>query len=402
MRNNLDAVEKIYSALGSPSKSLPSILVIGSNGKGTTAALIAAGLEMAGISSGLYTSPHLIHVEERIHINGYQINYSKFDWALEKIRETVEKEKLGKPTYFEATYLAAMLLFKHEKIASFVTEAGLGGRLDATRLSDPRTSVLTSLSLEHTQILGSSLEEIAHEKISAVPSKSALIYFEEYGTMNAIRSAGQRGVTLVPAQKIISQYCQNQIKGIAADLAYSALCIDYPEIEWKSYIMDAVKRLYWPARLEKRELIANNGAACPWWIDAAHNPAGMKMAAAWIHDSTFKRRCFIIGSSLRNDIHEHLKPISECFCDKDIVIIVEPKSGRNAPTSIKDIKDIFTQQCKGREINYVSAKCPNDALEIAKKLIEKAEIDLVASLGSLYLQGDLLAAAKIKIEGRLW
>ena len=151
------------AALGYPDKQFASIHAAGTNGKGSVCTKIAKALELSGKKVGLYTSPHLSCFRERIRINGCMISEQSIEKLLPHIFEIVEKENIP-ATFFEITTMLALLYFSQKKVDIAVLETGLGGRLDATNIVTPLLSIITSISMEHTEILGNSIESIAREK----------------------------------------------------------------------------------------------------------------------------------------------------------------------------------------------------------------------------------------------
>ena len=148
----LDRVNAALEALGRPDKSMDCIHVAGSNGKGSACAHIVAGLVRAGYKVGLFSSPHLIQIEERVRVDGKSISSEEFDNALEHVKD------LGHDlTFFEITYLVSLIACRDAGVAIMVLETGLGGRLDATRSADVVGCLVTSISLEHSDILGDTM-----------------------------------------------------------------------------------------------------------------------------------------------------------------------------------------------------------------------------------------------------
>ena len=164
IRLGLDSCRRILETLGSPHRTTPVVLVAGTNGKGSTAALLAAMATVAGYRTGLYTSPHLEQVEERIRVNGAAISPSDLIRCLEQVLAAAGTSNDAPPTYFEALTIAALLHFAAESVDLAVLEVGLGGRLDATNVCEPELSVIAEIALDHQAHLGESLGEIAAEK----------------------------------------------------------------------------------------------------------------------------------------------------------------------------------------------------------------------------------------------
>ncbi|HYB54129.1 MAG TPA: Mur ligase family protein, partial [Thermoanaerobaculia bacterium] len=150
--------------LGRPERRVTTVLIAGTNGKGSTAATLSAIAAEAGIRAGLYTSPHLVRVTERFRLDERDVTEEELDAALAKVFEAADQAPGIPVTYFEALTAAAFLLFAERSLDLSILEVGMGGRLDATNLSSPRLSVVTSISLDHTAELGPTVGAIAREK----------------------------------------------------------------------------------------------------------------------------------------------------------------------------------------------------------------------------------------------
>jgi dihydrofolate synthase/folylpolyglutamate synthase len=181
IRLGLERIRELLVRLGDPQLAVPVVLVAGTNGKGSTAALLAAIATAAGYHTGLYTSPHLQSVRERIRVDGVSISEPGLSAALERVLGA------GTATYFEALTAAALVEFERREVELAVLEVGLGGRLDATNVADPVLSLITEIALDHQEHLGATLAEIAREKagilrprvpalawVSAPPARQAL------------------------------------------------------------------------------------------------------------------------------------------------------------------------------------------------------------------------------------
>jgi len=165
---DLGRMVELMAALGNPQNQYPVIHVAGTKGKGSTSAMIANVLQTAGYKVGLYTSPHLIDFTERIQVNHEAVSHQRLAEIVDELKPEVEK--IEKLTTFELTTAAAFLHFAQEKVGIGVIEVGLGGRLDATNVVDPLVSVITSLSMDHMNVLGDTLEKIAAEKGGIIKS----------------------------------------------------------------------------------------------------------------------------------------------------------------------------------------------------------------------------------------
>ncbi|MGD2113480.1 MAG: Mur ligase family protein, partial [Acidobacteriota bacterium] len=164
VRLGLDRIRTLLAALGNPQADLPAVLVAGTNGKGTVAALLSSFAGAARYTVGLYTSPHLETVEERFRLNGDAIPPERLAGLIERVLATADRHLEEPPTYFEALTACALLWLAEERVDLAVLEVGLGGRFDATNAVEPVLSVITPIDLDHREHLGSTLEEIAREK----------------------------------------------------------------------------------------------------------------------------------------------------------------------------------------------------------------------------------------------
>jgi len=178
IRLGLEATRALLAALGDPQLRFPSVLVAGTNGKGSTAALLAAILQAAGLRAGLYTSPHLVRIEERIRIGERLITPGEFRRGLSRLRETIDgllaSGRLeNPPTFFEVLTALAISHFARKKVDIAVLEVGMGGRFDATNAVTPLVSVITTIARDHQKYLGSTLGRIAYEKAGIIKPGAA-------------------------------------------------------------------------------------------------------------------------------------------------------------------------------------------------------------------------------------
>ncbi|MEG1594322.1 MAG: Mur ligase family protein [Oscillibacter sp.] len=160
-RPGLRRMRELLTKLGNPQQQLKFVHIAGTNGKGSTAAMLAAVLRQAGYRTGLYTSPHLLRYEERFQIDGREVSQADFTAATARVKAEADTMEDG-PTQFELLTCVALCIFQAAHCAIVVLEVGLGGRLDATNvISVPEVAVITRIGLEHTEILGDTVEEIA-------------------------------------------------------------------------------------------------------------------------------------------------------------------------------------------------------------------------------------------------
>jgi dihydrofolate synthase/folylpolyglutamate synthase len=299
----LERARAILTALGDPQHRFPAVLVAGTNGKGSTSALLDSMARAAGHKIGLYTSPHLEEVEERLRIGGRTIEPGRFGGLLAWIVEVAERETGVPPTYFEAVTLAAFQWFAEEEIDLAVVEVGLGGRLDATNLCDPVLAVITPIGFDHQEFLGDTLAAIAREKAGILrPGRPALAWIEEPEPAEAIRAAaGEIGADLrfaseeVVIEKIeplgwtgqrirltapVRRYeLQLSLLGEhqAKNLGLAVRAAEILEIEADA-IAEGAASCRWPGRLEAIEMPDGRRVL----LDAAHNPAGAEVLAGFL------------------------------------------------------------------------------------------------------------------------
>ena len=186
---DLAHMRRLAEALGNPQRKLQSVLIAGTNGKGSTAATLASIVQAAGYRTGLYTSPHLLRVNERIQINQEPISDAEFAVIYDRVErcahELVERGELPwHPSFFEMLTAMAFEYFASAGVELAVLEVGLGGRLDATNIVDPLISVITDIDFDHQNFLGNTLPEIAHEKAGILRPKGTVVLLPQHPMVN--------------------------------------------------------------------------------------------------------------------------------------------------------------------------------------------------------------------------
>ena len=299
VRLGLETTHRVLGALGHPQRSFPSVLIAGTNGKGSTAALLAAMTSAAGYRTGLYTSPHLESVEERIRIDGQVVPGERLSEELIRVVERAERALGHLPTYFEALTTTAFQIFSDQGVDLAVLEVGLGGRLDATNASEPVLSLITEIGLEHREILGQTLESIAHEKAGILRRGGpAVAWTERRAVRETLEQAahelaaelaigpevvelsiaeesgwrGQRVDLRTPLgnyELAISLLGRHQAENLAlAVLGAEQLA----RLGWRGLdrtaIVEGAAACRWPGRLERVAMPDGGGVL----LDAAHNP----------------------------------------------------------------------------------------------------------------------------------
>src|SRR5262249_43695489 len=181
----------LLEALEHPEKKFPAVLIAGTNGKGSTAATLASILQASGYKTGLYTSPHLVRINERIRIHGIAINDDDFARTHDLVDRTAERlvteaELPWHPSFFEMLTAIAFESFARARIDIAVLEVGMGGRLDATNVVEPRLSVITDISLDHQKFLGETLEQIAREKAGIIRPRGVVVTLPQMREANDV------------------------------------------------------------------------------------------------------------------------------------------------------------------------------------------------------------------------
>lgn len=412
MRRSLEEVSILLARLEMPQMKFPSIHVAGSNGKGTTCVILANALTLSGRSCGLFSSPHLCFVEERVRIDGLPISSEQFDRALAEIRQVTKIKPVTEPSYYEATFLVAMLAFASAGVDRAVIETGLGGRLDATRLCSADCCVLTDIALEHTDVLGETLADIAREKAAiarpGVPFVAKWTYDRQAREVIHEAVADQKdGCWWRPDRDMPVPFSEmgeknrpinpaalpsnwSPYKAEAAKLAQLALHGIFLS-DAANLVESAMAHTVWPGRVHWLE---HRGV--PVLLDAAHNASGMRkfcdqLLAEMEDDKSPTPGCIILGSTPQADMVGFINPLVKLAFRGEIqkIFITEPQGGRRNAVSGKVLKKEFTDQ----GITVVEViESPEKALESAISwCIEDGGTPLLG-VGSLYLLGNLLTA----------
>jgi len=395
MRFGLEAITELLMRLGSPQNSYKTILIAGTNGKGSTAAMTASILHSAGYKVGLYTSPHLIDVRERIVINGEKITKREFSQAVANV-----KSKLKQPvTYFEFLTAASFIYFQRQQVDIAVLEVGLGGRLDATNVCKPIVSVITNIGFDHTAYLGSSLTAIAREKagiikhngvcITAAKQKQVLEVLNSVCLDRRAKLYCLGSDIRIKRQKdglLTYQGIQRNLKNLQIPLkgrhqcSNAALALATVELCGKNgfqvddeAISSGLKNTHWEARLE---ILQNN----PLFIlDGAHNPAGIRvLCQALKRDFSYRRLIFIFGALADKDYREMLRLIAPL---SPRIILTQLKTRRAVP--VDDMARVLNKM----EYPVIVTENVGKAIERAQALADRQ--DLICAAGSLYLAGEV-------------
>jgi len=282
MRFGLSRVERALQALGHPERAAPVLHVAGTNGKGSTCAMAAASLRAAGLRVGLYTSPHLVAFNERIQVDGAPLSDADLAAAVEAVRAASPWHEAGAPedrlTYFEVATLAAFVHLARARVDVAVVEVGLGGRLDATNAVAPAVTAVARIGLDHTQLLGETVEAVAREKAGIFkPGVPAVIHaWQPPGVRELLAAEAARvgaPLTVAPAGwsgplALLGPHQQGNA-GLAAAALRALRAAGLPVGE--EAIAEGLATARWPGRLERVGEVL---------LDGAHNPDGAAALAA--------------------------------------------------------------------------------------------------------------------------
>ncbi len=358
----------LVAALGNPERCFPSVLIAGTNGKGSTAATLAAILQAAGYRCGLYTSPHLVRVNERVRINGEPIGDEEFARLYFRVddcaQELVKQGRLpGHPSFFETLTALAFAAFAAARVDVAVLEVGMGGRLDATNVVEPMISVITDISLDHTEWLGETIPEIAREKAGILRENGVLITLPQHPEAN--QAIGEAAVALdvrgvnaaeyvpapgaVPRSGLRNRYSvtvlgesievdsplagAHQRRNIALAVAAAAELSNHHGYRiTPAQIAKGIRQTKWPGRLEQVPMPDRAGLL----LDVAHNPAGawaLRSALSALEEESGRpaQRLLIFGCMKDKAIGEMAQILFPLF---DRVIAVPVLSPRSAAPQV--------------------------------------------------------------------
>ena len=285
MALGLTRIEAMLERLARPDRQFPCVVVAGSDGKGSTSAMLAALLREAGLLVGHYTSPHLVETRERVRVGATCVTADVLDDALARVQAGAQDLE---PTPFEALTAAALLAFADAKVAIAVLEVGLGGRLDAVNATEPIVSVVTHLSHDHTAILGKTLQQIAWEKTAVARDGRILVAAQAVLVKNALRKHG-----LTPRLLLVGQHAKIETRGLVGANWQQAGVIAGPVLPGP---LDVELALPGAHQLENAALalLAYQGVA-EWFEQAGRDLPGIDEVIAALADSDWPCRAEIVA-----------------------------------------------------------------------------------------------------------
>lgn len=405
----LDNIRRLLELSGHPESAFSSVIVGGTNGKGSVAAMLEAMLEATGIRAGMFTSPHLVRPNERIRVAGSDIDDASLDRILLQLRGRIEAGlRDGRletsPSFFEVIAAAALVTFRERAVRAAVLEVGLGGRLDATNAVPADVAVVVSVDLDHTKTLGGTVEKIAAEKAGIVKLGKPLISgaVRQRAIDVLRRRAAQQRATWVDARVAVRLDSAEDASSISLSTANER----YPDLELSlpgrhqidnarvalaayeclaaqmgvSPDPDAVRRglrrVRWAGRLQW----TTHSSGRRLLFDGAHNPAGARVLARYLRSTRLPRPLLLFGAVHGKLLDDMIRPLAPLISG---VIVTRPDVRRAADP--EEVAEVLRRHVA--EVRLLTE--PGEALAAAVESTGPDEYVLIS--GSLYLIGQLMA-----------
>ena len=402
MKLGLDDISKLLSELGKPAVATLKVQVAGTNGKGSVCAFLNSICLKAGIKTGLYTSPHLISITERIKINGVDIEENEFAAIARVVRDTaeslVEKGDLGSvPTFFEQVTAIALIAFARHGVELIILETGLGGRLDATTAANAEIAAITRIDYDHQEYLGETLREIAAEKAAIIHEGSKVVIGDQPPEAMGVIIARCANLGIRPrlVDEVRTELCRDD----SLNFVFETLKARYENIELglagkhqienakiavllaealqadfnirPTDIIEGLRQASHPGRLEFRDRFL---------FDGAHNLAGARALRAYIDEFIDRPITMIFGAMKDKDIAGIATAL---FTKADKLILTQPENPRALlPTEL----EAFVKERSEIE-NVFTSRPVKSALQLAREVTPDNGVIVVT--GSLYLVGEV-------------
>ncbi|HTX15485.1 MAG TPA: folylpolyglutamate synthase/dihydrofolate synthase family protein [Candidatus Baltobacteraceae bacterium] len=405
----LENIRILAEALGSPHRAVPCAHIAGTNGKGSTASMLDSILRAAGLRTGLYTSPHLERINERIRIDGSDISDDDFAASWTRVQATIEAllasgKLAAHPTYFECVTAMAFVAFTAAEVDFAVYEVGLGGRLDSTNIVKPAVAVITSIDFDHEDFLGHSIEKIASEKAGIIKSGAWVASSAEKPEARAViaqrcKEVDARLVEIDAAWRIEAmEVSGGRYRAVVAPVHSQKMLAIEPPLAGRFQIRNAlaaataarllgerglpiddaaiesgIRSARWPGRLER---LAERPAV---YLDGTHNPSGARELMKFWEDNFKGRRIVLVYGAMRDKAVDEIAGL--LFPAVDFVILTEPRQPRAISAPL--LAEMTSHLAK----KSIVVRDPGEALERAIEMAGPE--DAVFATGSLYLVGDL-------------
>jgi dihydrofolate synthase / folylpolyglutamate synthase len=424
MRVLLEAVEH-------PEKKFPSVLIAGTNGKGSTAATLASILVASGYKTGLYTSPHLVRINERIRINGAAIGDNEFALIHDLVDRTAERlvtesELPWHPSFFETLTAIAFEYFARERIDIAVLEVGMGGRLDATNVVEPRLSVIADIALDHQNFLGETLTEIAREKVGILRPHTPVVTLPQTPEANdvignSILELDAKAISAVPyvppvspnsAQYLVpssqekagyvSRYPlqvlgkeitietplvgRHQLRNLALAIAAAEELshAQFPAIT-AATIEAGIRLTRWPGRFQVLPVTADHPEVV---FDVAHNPAGAWALRSTLSTAYEERQPVFVFGAMRDKAIREIAEILFPLADRVIATHVEnPRAA-----TVAEIREAASRVAVDID------EAPDVPGALAQARAVAGTRGLVVVTGSIYIVGEAMRTLGVRIE----
>jgi len=361
----LDNCSKMLQRLNNPQKNFSSIHVAGTNGKGSLCAHLSAIGSKNKVLIGFFSSPHLITVEERIRVDGRPVSAEIFDKCLLSVYKASLMKPIIQPTFFEITFLTSLLAFSEAEVDIAIIETGLGGRLDCTRLVEAEICAITTISKDHSEILGDTLVKIASEKAAIYRQNKPLfsLYHPDQNVREVfIKTAGRDLIWFNPKSKNAWEISKEFAIIIADHLGWS---IENYELNWLGRSEDNITWI--------------PGVRCR--VSAAHNIESIENELNLLEDEVV----MIIGMSSKLNLQETLSP----FIGREKIvhtIITEPQNSRKPPVTTEEIQNQL-KQFNYKKLEQINN--PSEALLRAEKIAKESNCSVLI-IGSIYLVGEIM------------
>lgn len=404
-KNKPENTMELIRRLGHPERSMKVIHVAGTNGKGSVCAFLSSMLTEGGKRTGLFTSPHLVKINERFQINNEPVSDEIFLNAYERVMKLVEemqKDGFYHPAYFELLFAIGMVIFEEAQVEYLILETGLGGRLDATNIVEkPIVTVITSISLDHTEILGDTIEEIAGEKAGIIKQNIPIVYDgrEKRAEKVILQKAKEQNAKAVPLDEeklSIQGSTDHSVDYVFDNPAYKGHLITVPylapyqvrnsalallameEIDPQHEIsletrLQAIRDTRWQGRME---------TVLPGVIvDGAHNEDGVHEFVRTLRQVGSSRRIVMLFSAVvEKNYEEMVHTICETGCIQEVVV-TEIHGSRIVPA--EELAAVF------RKFTNVPVTVISSIEEAFNTAMEKKGDGLLFCVGSLYLVGEV-------------
>ena len=399
----LDQIRGLVAGLGHPDRAFRSIIVAGTNGKGSVTAMVERALRAAGYRTGRYISPHLVRLEERFVVDGREVGTTEVDDAIEAVRAAAALQPLP-PSFFEATTAVAFEIFRRRGVEMAVLEVGLGGRLDATNVVTPLGAVVTAIDLDHEEHLGHSVEAIAAEKAGVIkPGRPVVLGRNPAAVRDVVRSTAESveapfiyapddvaldvrlasGRTIATIATPTRRYeavqlalrGRHQIDNAVTAIRFLERISETEEVRISADAIRAgLELVMWPARLEIRSWRRTDIV-----IDGAHNPAGAQALVAYLGE-VYGRPVPMVVGAMRDKAVDALLGVLAAAASRFVFTSVD--SPRAAPA-------VDLAAAAARVAPHVPAMVGGTPLVALMRAVEGPGPVVVA--GSLYLCGEILA-----------